>query len=218
VLSESLGDLGLFKQSRHEALPHRVVRIWEHAEMRVSARCHRDGQSVLKRFPKIFLVSTSLAPILITLAFLEIRAHDYWTAVAWLVGALVLVMATRGLLYLCRQQLEPLNVHFAKAKTSDREVIGFLLAYVTPLALTSGKVPEIDAWAIAFLILLFGAVVWGTHAYDFNPLLGLMGYHFFEVENDKGITYIVITRKSIVDVHQITAVVQLTEYVLLDRT
>jgi hypothetical protein len=130
----------------------------------------------------------------------------------------MLVAATRWLLYLCQRQLEVLPIKLKKAKTSDREVIGFLLAYVLPLALTSGTSLEIDKWAVVFLVALFGMVVWGTHAYDFNPLLGLIGYHFFEVETEGGITYIVITKRNIVHVQQITEVVQLTDYVLLDRT
>lgn len=171
---------------------------------------------MLKRIPKLFLVGTSLAPVLLTLAFLEVRTHHLWCALDYLIGVAGLILLTKGLLHLCKFRLGKLPIKLCKAKTSDREVIGFLLAYVLPLALTSGTTPTLDGWAIVFLVGLFGVVVWGTHAYDFNPLLGLIGYHFFEVETEAGITYIVITRRSIVDVRQITEVVQLTEYVLLD--
>jgi hypothetical protein len=172
---------------------------------------------VLKRVPKVFLVATSLAPISLTLAFLDVRSGHLAQALGWLLFALLLVLSTRFILYLSRKQLEVLPIKLCKAKTSDREVIGFLLAYVLPLALTSGTTPQVDGWAIGFLVALFGLVVWGTHAYDFNPLLGLIGYHFFEVETDSGITYVLITKRSIVSVHQVAEVVQLTEYVLLDR-
>jgi len=104
-----------------------------------------------------------------------------------------------------------------KAKTSDREVIGFLLAYVLPLAMTGTSALRPDTWSLVYLLLLFGSVVWGTHAYDFNPLLGLLGYHFYEVELDSGISYIVISKRPILNMRQITEAVQLTEYVLLDR-
>jgi hypothetical protein len=114
-------------------------------------------------------------------------------------------------------QLGVIKVKLFRAKTSDREVIGFLLAYVLPLALTGSVAAKPDGWSLLYLVVLFGAVVWGTHAYDFNPLLGLIGYHFYEVEVEGGITYVVISKRTIVDVQQVTEVVQLTEYVLLDK-
>lgn len=172
---------------------------------------------MLKRLPKVFLVATSIAPISITLAFVSVRSGNYVECLFWLLVAGGLVLATKGILYLSQTRLEVLSVTLSKAKTSDREVIGFLLAYVVPLALGAGQIPQIDKWAVGFLVLFFGAVVWGTQAYDFNPLLGLIGYHFFEIELQSGITYVLITKRSIVSVQQVTAVVQLTEYVLLDR-
>lgn len=172
---------------------------------------------MLQRLPKLFLVATSLAPVLLTLAFLEFRAHELWWALGYLIATLVLVQATTALLNLCKMQLGVIKVKLFRAKTSDREVIGFLLAYVLPLALTGSVAAKPDGWSLLYLVVLFGAVVWGTHAYDFNPLLGLIGYHFYEVEVEGGITYVVISKRTIVDVQQVTEVVQLTEYVLLDK-
>jgi hypothetical protein len=172
---------------------------------------------VLKRYYKLFLVSTSLAPVLFTLAFVYAHAGQLWYALISLIIAEFLLRATETLMARARSKLELLPIKLRKVKTSDREVIGFLLAYVTPIALAGGGSISIDPSAVLYLLGLFSLVVWGTHAYDFNPLLGLVGYHFFEVETDQGITYILITRREIVSVQQVTEVVQLTEYVLLDK-
>lgn len=115
------------------------------------------------------------------------------------------------------RQLELHDVKVESASSADREVVGFLIAYILPLALASGTTFQVDCWAIAYLVGLFGLVVWGTHSYDFNPLLGLLGYHFYEVATDDGITYVLITKRTLVSVRQVTRVAQLTEYVLLDK-
>jgi hypothetical protein len=141
-----------------------------------------------------------------------------WAAVTWLGLVLALVLSTRCLLLLVKNQLEVLDVRLGSARTSDREVIAFLVAYVLPLALGGTSSQAFDPWAVGFVLLIFGLIVWGSHAYDFNPLLGLLGYHFFEVETEDGITYVLITKRSIVSVRQVTKVVQLAEYVLLDRS
>ena len=157
-----------------------------------------------------------MAPVLLTLAFVSCRANHLWYALASLCCAELLLRSTTWFLGQAKRQLELMPVTLAKVKTSDREVMGFMLAYIAPIALAAGGSVSIDPFAVLFLLILFGFVVWGMHAYDFNPLLGLLGYHFFEVETDKFLTYIMITRREIVSVRQITEVVQLTVYVLLD--
>jgi len=170
---------------------------------------------MLRRPYKLFLVSTSLAPIFLTLGFLAARKSQWLLACCWIGLVILIVSLTDRLIRAALQQLEVRELRIDSARTSDREVISFLIAYVMPLALT-GSVKEVDGWSVAFVVLLFGIVVWGTHAYDFNPLLGLLRYHFFEVKNKSGVTYILITKRKIVSVEQITKVVQLADYVLLD--
>lgn len=172
---------------------------------------------MLKQVPKVFLVATSLAPVFLTLAFIDWRQGQPAHCLGWLVLTLLIALSTRGLLYLAGKQLPLHNISIVSASSADREVIGFLIAYILPLALASGTTFEVDAWAIGYLVVLFGVVVWGTHSYDFNPLLGLLGYHFYEISNEDGITYVLITKRTLVSVRQVTQVAQLTEYVLLDK-
>lgn len=173
---------------------------------------------MLKRAPKIFLVATSLAPIFLTIAFLEGRAGNLIACLILLCAVLMLMWTTTGLLKVAKRQLEVLPIQLGSARNADREVIAFLVAYVLPLAFGGPEGLKVDALAVGFVVLIFAMVVWGSHAYDFNPLLGFLGYHFFEVETAEGITYVLITKRPIVSVRQVTKVVQLTEYVLLDHS
>jgi hypothetical protein len=67
---------------------------------------------------------------------------------------------------------------------------------------------------MASLMLLF--VLWSTHALQVNPVLGMLGYHFYEVETADGITYLMITKRKISNVLSVGHVVQLSEYGILE--
>jgi hypothetical protein len=172
---------------------------------------------MLKHWAKISLVATSLAPILLTLAFLAHMAGHNYAAVGWAAGVVLLVAVASLILSAASHQLQVFPLEVGKLKTADREIVAFLLTYVLPLALVNLHDFSVDWRAIGFLVAIFAVVVWGTHAYDFNPLLGLIGYHFFEVESTDGVTYVLITRRVLNSVREVTKVVRLTEYVLFDK-
>jgi hypothetical protein len=172
---------------------------------------------VLSRLLKVFLVSTALAPVFLTLAFVEWRQRTFlpWGA-SYLSIAIFMTAGCLVLLKGAQRNLEVLTFTVTSASTADREVIGFLLAYVLPLLLSRTTATAPDAGSVIFIVLLFGLVVWGTHSYDFNPVLGAFGYHFYKVATPGGINYVLITRRQLVSVQEINKVVQLTEYVVLD--
>jgi hypothetical protein len=70
------------------------------------------------------------------------------------------------------------------------------------------------AWLVAGAMLLF--VLWSTHALQVNPVLGLFGFHFYEIESIDGVTYLLISRRKISNVMSVRQVVQLSEYGLLE--
>jgi hypothetical protein len=59
-------------------------------------------------------------------------------------------------------------------------------------------------------------VLWSTHSLQVNPVLGMLGFHFYEVETKDGITFLMISRRKISNVKSIQYVVQLTEYGILE--
>lgn len=165
---------------------------------------------------KVLLVGTSLAPVFLSLAYLRFQADQPLKAIAWLLAAITLALLGRLVLGAARRYLGRVKFSVASATTADKEVMGFLLAYVMPLLFAGAAGAIFDAGAAILLLALFAFVVWGTHSYDVNPVLGMFGFHFYEVTGPGSITYVLITKKHLVNVNQITEVVQLTEYVLLD--
>lgn len=170
---------------------------------------------MLNKAAKLTLVATSLAPVCLTLWFVEFsKAWDLRAGWNYLMVAALLSLLCVGLIFLSGKKLEKLPVEIKAVKTVDKEIVGFLLVYLLPLINQTNN--TISVPVLVFISLIFFFIVQNSHAYHFNPLLGFFGYHFYEVIIKGDITYVLITKKNIADCKSITQVVQLTEYMILE--
>ncbi|WP_274363752.1 hypothetical protein [Paenibacillus thermotolerans] len=164
---------------------------------------------------KAALVCTSFSPVLLTYAF-----------VLWLrkaptarIAALILIVA--ALIALCllimrtaKQRLETIAFPIQTVKTADGEVLAFLLAYLFPF--TSLSTDVINETMLLFALVIILLVIWGTQSFHVNPILTLLGYHFYEVSTEGGITYLLISKRTLRNVKSINTIVHLTDYMVLD--
>lgn len=182
---------------------------------------------MLNKAAKLAMVTTSLAPICLTLWFVDIsnsweselnfiqNLQSHWSEGAYfLIAAVIMCFICYGLVWLSGRNLESLPVKIKSVKTVDKEIVGFLLVYLLPLINQGGDAVSIPV--LIFVAVIFFFIVYNSHAYHFNPLLGFFGYHFYEVCIEGDITYVLITRQNITDCKNITHVVQLTEYMIQD--
>lgn len=173
---------------------------------------------MLNRFAKLLVVLTSFAPVLLTYAFLSwLRGGFLWSGAGLLGAAIGLLVLAVAIIHQAARQLEVFDIEIVFLKTVDQEIVGFLVAYLLPLA-TQPSIPSIDWHVGGFILAIFFVVIWGTHSYHFNPLLGVLGYHFFEVRTSNNVTYVLITRKDLRTTRGVNRVVQVSEYMLLDAT
>lgn len=184
---------------------------------------------MLNKISKLALVATSLAPICLTLWFVEFsKGWDgkltllqylklHWAVgIEYLIATAIMVAICFVLIWLSSKYLEKLPVQIKMVKTVDKEIVGFLLVYLLPLINQNNN--TISVPVLIFIAFIFFFIIYNSHAYHFNPLLGFFGYHFFEVTIEGDITYVLITRQNITDCKNITHVVQLTEYMIKDTT
>jgi len=170
---------------------------------------------MLSKFAKFSLVATSLAPILLTVWFIKFCKNWILTE-GWLYGAtaIVLTFICWALLSLSKTQLEKVPVEITSVKTADSEIIGFILVYLLPLINESTL--QVNSAVLAFVTGLFFIAVLTSHSYHFNPLIGFLGYHFYEVTIKDGIAFILISRKSIRNCKNIKVVVHVSEYMIME--
>lgn len=170
---------------------------------------------MLSKIAKLSLVSTTLAPIFLTLWFIDFSKNWRLTdGLSFLVIAISLSIICWCLLKLSSQRLEKIPVKISAVKTADKEIVGFILVYLLPLINKTSVTVNITV--LVFVSILFFVIVFTSNAYHFNPLIGFFGYHFYEIMVDGGITYILITRKNISNCKSIHQVVQISEYMILE--
>lgn len=107
------------------------------------------------------------------------------------------------------------SIDIKKAKSSDKEIFGFFVAYASPIFLS--KMIEISTIELVTYAAMIIFVLLGTNSLNVNPILGLFGYNYYEVDSEDGISYLLISKRKIYDIKQVKSVVQLTEYAIIDR-
>ena len=169
---------------------------------------------MLNKLIRVVFALTAVAPLAVSLAYVFAREDALWYAGGALVVSLVLAWISTEVVSAACRRLERVPITIKKAKSADKEVLGFFVAYALPLIFRGQSAPDLGAWIVAGAMLLL--VLWGTHSLQVNPVLGLLGFHFFEVETDDGITYLLITKRRIDAAKSVTTVVQLSEYGVLE--
>jgi hypothetical protein len=171
---------------------------------------------MLNQLTRVLLTLTALAPVLLTYAFVGWRKSVGSTFVLALVASAGALVGLCALVVSFAEKELPVFSPFEaqSVKPVDSELLGFLLTYLLPLASLGSE--RIDWAVLVFISLLVVATVWATHAYYCNPLLAAFGYHFFEVTTVSGVTFILLSRRTLRAASSLSSVRQLSAYVLLD--
>lgn len=169
---------------------------------------------MLNWLAKLLLTSTAIAPVLLTYAWVAYQANEIQQAQALLAGCIVLCLICAWMLRYAKKNLERVAFAATSVEAADRENVGFLLLYLLPLFTSQFSALNWQIWVPS--ILIFAVVIATGYSYHFNPLLGLMGWHFYKVGTKEGITYILITKKQLRNAAEKVSVGQLTEYIVID--
>lgn len=169
---------------------------------------------MLSRLAKLMLTSTSLAPIALVYAWVVYSDSKVELAL-YLIGiAIALVALMIALLAYCQKHLERSKFRVTSIEAADREYITFILLYLSPLF--TAQLGDLNWNVLVPTMIVFVLVISTGYGYHFNPLLGLLGWHFYKVSTEEGVTYVLITKKELRSAKQCLTVGQLTEYIVID--
>jgi len=170
---------------------------------------------MLSKLIKILFVLTSFSPVFLTLWFAEFSKRweikDGWYYLLWSILLSILCFMIMGI---SRRKLESMPVKITAISTSDNETIGFIIVYLLPLINQTSM--QINVYLLFFIMLIFFISLFTTNSYHFNPVLGLYGYHFYEVTIEGGITFVLVTKKNMINTKEVNNVVQISEYMILE--
>jgi len=153
---------------------------------------------MLNTFAKILLVATSLSPVLGAVAVNQYARDEPWSSWGlWIAAAVVLVLMCWALLGYAARSLQKQQFHISKFERNDVEVLTFLLAYLLPfvssenMVFTGEWLTGVYIYSVIFLVLAHAG------AFHFNPVMSLLGYHFYSVKNTDGVSHLLISKEEL---------------------
>ncbi len=168
---------------------------------------------MLNRFAHALLVATALAPVSLVHG-LSYLPKERWLAARWIGIAAGLVAACVAVLRAAATQGELERVQVARSRNVDKEVLAFLVSYALPLV--SPKHPGSSAVALWAFVIIVAVVLYQAELVHVNPLLGILGYRFYEVTREDGDAALLVTRSRI-GAGAAKSVVRLSDRLWLER-
>lgn len=170
---------------------------------------------MLSSIAKILLTSTAIAPVGLTYAWMALQdGQPQIAGLIFVICAFLVVVCVLTIMY-AKLTLEFIPFSATSVEAADRENTTFLLLYLLPLFTDSFSNLKWSVWIPTLII--FALLTATGYNYHVNPLIGLLGWHFYKVQSRDGVTYILITRKTIRRSLENLRVAQLTEYMLIER-
>lgn len=150
---------------------------------------------MLNAVAKFLLVSTSLAPVLGAVAVNQLARHEPWTRWAgWLIAAVLLVVLCWVMLRYAAKNAQKHQLHIKEFERNDQEVLAFLLAYLLPFVSAENMAFTGEWLTGAYILAIIFLVIAHAGAFHFNPVMGLLGYHFYAVKNGDGVSHLLISK------------------------
>jgi hypothetical protein len=173
---------------------------------------------MLNQFAKLLLSATALAPVAIVVGVNKLSNQcSFLEWFSWIALAFFLMIVCILMLSLIKQKGEVETKQIKSIKNADQEVVAFLITYLLPLFRESKLTFTGDVLtSIVVFAIIFIAVV-NSNAYHFNPLLGLFGYHFFEITTEEDMSFILISRRNIRKAKLTLRTIEVTDYIFMDK-
>jgi hypothetical protein len=147
---------------------------------------------------RFLLTLSSIAPIgFVLMAGLLWTGQLTWFYVVVFGGPMLLLAVTAWLVCIWAVKRVPSDVLAVdEIKSADRDALGFLLAYALPIVAIKNvqDLQNFNGGALAAFAVLASIVIYKLNLMHVNPLLGLAGFHFYEVLAKSGRTYLYVGR------------------------
>ncbi|MGR3806645.1 hypothetical protein [Pasteurella testudinis] len=164
---------------------------------------------------KLLLGLTTISPLGFVYSILFLYEEKNWKIFILLssISLLLVALCFKFIDYI-NKKVSEIEINITSAEASDRENISFILLYTMPIFTTNLDSLNIAAIVatLCLLVLFFST----GYYYQFNPVLGLCGWHFYKVSTPEGITYLLITKKHIRNTKDKRKVKQFSEYILIE--
>ncbi|HAY0635937.1 Uncharacterised protein [Serratia rubidaea] len=168
----------------------------------------------MNKFARLLLTASSIAPVCITLIFIGFAKNVHWLIYSSATICILSFISCVFFIQYAKKYLVELSKNIDSISPANKEVTNYFLSYLFPL-LGTDSISSDWKYAVFFYISLLFYISFSEN-YNFNPLLSLIGYKFYEAEDDTGVGFVLISKEVITDVKRKNfKVVKLTDYTYL---
>lgn len=147
--------------------------------------------------------------------FVEFKITDLFNKTNLIFLFLFLSVTCWLILYFAETRLTRNNIEIKSIKSADLNMNALIFSYFLPcIELYKKDTIALIGWFTALLITIL--INKGTYFY--NPLIKCFGFRYFEIATKKEVTFLMISKKKLINASDITAYSQLTDYVILNAS
>ena len=145
-------------------------------------------------FARFILFLSSYIPLWVIFALVTMHGRRTF-AIIFIVIAVLSLIGTLIFLRLA-QRFTGLDMTVGVIRRRDSETMSYIASYIIPFAATPFDKPEQIAALVVFLVVLCSVYV-NSGMIHINPLLSLMGYNLYEIEDSDGNPYFLMSRRTL---------------------
>jgi len=168
----------------------------------------------MNKIARFLLTASSIAPVGITLIFIGIIKQKPWLVWSSFGVCVLSFVSVVYFLSYAKKHSASLFKTIDSISPANKEVTNYFLSYLFPL-LGTDSIADKWQYALFFYVSLLIYISFSEN-YNFNPLISLLGYKFYEAQDNTGVGFVLISKKVITDIKDIDfEIIQLTDYTFM---
>jgi len=162
----------------------------------------------------VMLFLSSYAPLFVIIAVRSWSTNRH-LAVGLGILAVLSVVVLFAFLHTVRT-LSVTKMKVASVRSRDGDVMSYIVTYLLPfLAVKPDDLTDVMSQGIFFLVI--GILYVNSHMIYANPILNIVGYHIFEIEDVEGKVSSLICNRSYIRIGSEVDAISIGDYVLLEK-
>jgi len=170
---------------------------------------------MIKYFWRLLLTASSIAPVCFTVSFIGFVNKNHYLLYSSLIVGVGICLTCIVTIYRANEKLQILKKKIISVTPANKEITNYFLSYVFPL-LGSETIFQNTDMTIFFFVCLIVYTLF-SQSYNFNPLLSLFGYKFYEAQDATGVGFVLLSRITLetIDPEKSVNVKQLCDYIYI---
>jgi hypothetical protein len=163
---------------------------------------------------RLILFLSSYAPLFLIIAMRGWRESRYLALALAIVGVLSVVVLFAFLH--TAHKLSASKVRVASVISRDGDAMSYIVTYLLPFLAVKLNDPT-DLISLGIVFAVIGLLYVNSNMIHTNPVLNIVGYHIFEIEDSDGKTTALVCKRSYIRTDSEIDAISIGDYVLLEK-